>query len=255
MENSNLQKLIEKTAPLINELKQHRIYSKITNMNSLKIYMEHHIFASWDSMSLLKSLQSLLAKNEILWIPSNNKIATRYINELILEEESDILPDGQTLSHFELYLNAMKEIGASTKQIETILDRVECGENLIENLTKDMDIPNFVTDFMKTTFAISKSGSLSKIASTIYFARENLIPVIFPGTLEFIEGNRDEYISFEFYVKRHIELDSGSHSILAKNSLLAICGNNEPLWRDAETAALDSLKARINLWNGIADKL
>ena len=42
----------------------------------------------------------------------------RLINSIVLEEESDVDADGNPSSHYEMYLDAMKQSGANTGPIE-----------------------------------------------------------------------------------------------------------------------------------------
>ncbi len=254
MNNKYFFKLKEEINPIINKLNTHEIYSSINSLEALQIFMEYHAFASWDSMSLLKSLQRKLTLNKIIWVPSNN-IATRYINELMLEEETDIYL-GKPISHFKLYVEAMKEVGASTILIDGAVSIAEIGTSEINEILKEIRVPEFVRQFLDVTFnKVIDSNSLPAIASSIYFARENLIPEIFPGILHNINKSHLDFPFFKYYLERHIELDSGSHSELAENTLISACGNDENSWREAKQSAIDSLNARLYLWDGILNEI
>ncbi len=253
MENKFFEEIVKELQPLISELNNHKIYSSINSIDSLRIFMEYHAYASWDSMSLLKALQKVLTINKTIWIPPNN-IASRYVNELILEEESDMI-NGQPISHFELYLKAMEDVGADTTKINKAVQIARSNNSSINEVYAPLGVPDFVKSFLDTTFEIIESDSQAEIASSIYFARENLIPVIFPELLKNIKASNLSFENFTFYLERHIELDSGSHSILAKNTLLTICDNSKSLWSEAHISAQKSLKARIKLWDGIYSKI
>ena len=49
-----IQKAIE---PLRQQIVNHKVYAAISNPEELKTFMQHHVYAVWDFMSLLKSLQ------------------------------------------------------------------------------------------------------------------------------------------------------------------------------------------------------
>ncbi|WP_452600626.1 DUF3050 domain-containing protein [Pontimicrobium sp. MEBiC06410] len=255
MKNKYLLEIEDELSILKNKLNQHPIYRKIKTIEGLRVFMEHHVYASWDSMSLLKNLQKSLSNNTIYWVNSKHKIATRYINELMLEEESDLDPDGNPISHFELYLESMEEVGANTDDIKKFINAINTG-NGINFAIRKTQLPKHISDFLNTTFDIIKSDSGPKVASSIYFARENLIPVIFPGFIESLKDiDIDKFKLFKFYLDRHIFLDSGTHSDWSRETLISICGNNKEKWSDARKSALDSVYARIKLWDGINDAI
>src|SRR5258706_12052917 len=91
----------------------HPIYGALKNHDAIVTFMEHHVFAVWDFMSLLKSLQRNLTCVELPWVPTGPTGSRRLINDIVLVEESDLLGGG-FISHFELYLNGMDEAGADT---------------------------------------------------------------------------------------------------------------------------------------------
>ena len=91
------------------ELVNHNIYNNIKTIDDLKLFMENHIFAVWDFMSLLKGLQVNLTCTTNPWTPVENTEAARFINEIVLEEETDEIKEHHITSHFELYLESMKK--------------------------------------------------------------------------------------------------------------------------------------------------
>ena len=66
--------------PLKENLESHPIFSKLNSLNELKIFMEHHVFAVWDFMSLLKKLQQMYVPHGSPWIPNSNGNIVRFIN-------------------------------------------------------------------------------------------------------------------------------------------------------------------------------
>ena len=83
----HIKKVIE---PLRQEIINHKVYSVINDIDDLKIFMEYHVFAVWDFMSLLKSLQNNLTCTNIPWFPVGSAETRYLINEIVAGEESDI---------------------------------------------------------------------------------------------------------------------------------------------------------------------
>ena len=202
--------------------------------------MEHHVYAVWDFMSLLKALQSILTCTSSPWKPVGDKKIRRLINSIVLEEESDVDLYGNPASHYEMYLDAMKQSGANTSPIESFVANVSAS-----NIPK---VNNEIDDFLKSTFDVINSEKAHKIAAAFTFGREDLIPDMFTAIVEEYNTN-NKLDKFVYYLERHIELDGGEHGPLALQLVSDLCGNDEVKWREAEEAAIESLVARKKLWD------
>ena len=81
-------------------------------------------------MSLLKALQNKLTCTTTPWLPIGNPEVRYLINEIVVAEETDLALDGSRQSHFEMYLDAMQQCGASTTQIISFLQNVNETKNI-----------------------------------------------------------------------------------------------------------------------------
>ena len=113
---------------LAERLAAHPLYDALRSLADLRVFMEHHVFAVWDFVSLIKAVQASIAPSRYPWAPPENPRLVRFINQLVLEEESDIAlgsePGNAYCSHFTSYCRAMREIGADTDTIERFVARV-----------------------------------------------------------------------------------------------------------------------------------
>ena len=55
--NDRIAEIKKRIEPLRQRIINHPIYGSINDIDSLRIFMQHHVYAVWDFMSLLKSLQ------------------------------------------------------------------------------------------------------------------------------------------------------------------------------------------------------
>src|SRR5690242_13944215 len=113
----------------------HPIYARLDGIGAIQTFLEHHVFAVWDFMSLLKSLQRNLTCVEVPWVPSGPTGSRRLINDIVLVEESDELRGG-FISHFELYVEGMTEAGADTSVVGSFLDLIRSGLTVSDALTR-----------------------------------------------------------------------------------------------------------------------
>jgi len=228
-------------------LKNHQMYSKIKNFDQLKIFMETHVFAVWDFMSLLKRLQNDLTCTSIPWKPRYvSKATTRLINEIVLGEESDLGPNGEAIDHFTLYLRSMDEVGASYTNLI----------NFLENYDYKFLTP-VQKEFVEYNLNLAMNGKSHEVAAAFFFGREKLIPDMFTSLLSDLRYNlqNNNFSNLIYYLERHIEIDGGEHSHKALDCLKDLCGNDEMKWNEAFQSGIKSLQNRINLWNEVEAKL
>ncbi|MDA0657823.1 MAG: DUF3050 domain-containing protein [Planctomycetota bacterium] len=252
---NQLQKIEQRLAPLKNALLNHRIYGEIDRVDVLRLFMEHHVFAVWDFMSLLKVLQRRICCVEVPWVPPADPQACHFINEIVLAEESDDDGRGGIASHFELYHRSMKQCGASTTGIDGLLCDLRRGIPVLTALASPT-VPVAARHFVQETFKIIGSGDLCAIASAFTYGREDLLPDVFQRVVDKLNmeaGGQLEY--FQYYLQRHIGLDGDEHGPIATRLLQSLCGADDALWEKAEQAAVDCLLARQELWTGIYDAI
>ena len=253
--HSNIDKINETISPLKSAIINHPVYEKIKDIEDLKIFMKYHVFAVWDFMSLLKSLQINLTCTSTPWFPKG-KANTRFlINEIVVGEESDVDPDGGRISHFELYLKAMKQCGSSTEAIELFIANLQETQSL-EKAFQASETPAEVQQFVNYTFEIINSNKAHLQAAVFTFGREDLIPSMFISLLNEMQNPEPERTNlFKYYLERHIEIDGDHHSHLALEMTAELCETNHQYWEEAEIAIINSLKARIELWNGAHNEI
>ena len=111
---------LDHLTPMRERLASHPIYASLRSLDDLRVFMHHHLFAVWDFMSLVKYMQQHLAPARVPWLPGGDTTLKRFINQLVLDEESDLAPGGEGagyLSHFELYVRAWSEIGGDASLV------------------------------------------------------------------------------------------------------------------------------------------
>ena len=242
-------------APYREQIINHKVYNAIKDLEDLKVFMQYHVYAVWDFMSLLKTLQNNLTCTSVPWFPTGDA-ATRYlINEIVNGEESDIDEMGIRKSHFEIYLDAMAQCGADTTPIHTFT-------NVLRN-SKDFEAAFVAAGtyqeaaaFVNFTFQIIDSAQWHLQSAIFTFGREDLIPSMFYSIAKDIDRRFPDSISkFKYYLERHIEVDGDHHSHLALQMTANLCGTNEAYWMEAEKATITSLQKRIKLWDGVYNQI
>lgn len=248
--------------PLREQLKHHALYDHLKSLHDLQTFMAQHIFAVWDFMSLLKALQLHLSCTQVPWMPTADPVSRRLINEIVLGEESDALPDGRVISHFEWYYQSMKDCGANTEGIDRLLlelktQQARSPETVLEILKQQYDqghLREQTYRFLESTWQVLASGKPHCIAAAFTLGREDIIPTMFHELVTEHSQQHPELKDFVAYLERHIELDGDSHGPLALRMLDMLC-QTETQWQEAKAAAKAALEARILLWDGILTEL
>ncbi len=234
-------------APLRARLTAHPLYAAIRTPAQLRIFMASHVFAVWDFMSLLKALQSRLTCTTVPWTPTRFAESRRFINEIVLGEESDHF-DGRAISHFELYLEAMEQAGADTAPILATLASIAA--NTFD--PAKIVAPPAAQAFVAETFRVIDSGNLAATAAAFTFGREDVIPDIFRELVRDLNAQHHGQLdTFVWYLERHIEVDGEDHGPLSLRMVADLCGDDDRLWEEAATAAESAIVARLGLWDGI----
>ncbi|MEX0728403.1 MAG: DUF3050 domain-containing protein [Planctomycetaceae bacterium] len=245
------QSLLTTIEPVRRILLQHPVYRDMRDVAALRTFMEYHVFAVWDFMSLLKALQQRLCCVSIPWLPKETADCGRLINEIVLGEESD--EDGRDgfASHFTLYHRAMTTFGTDTSKIDRFLAELRRGQTVSQSL-KNIGAPEAIRYFVEHTFDVINSGDVCRMAAAFTYGREDLLPGVFQKIVDELNGVTDgRLIELKYYLKRHIDLDGGEHGPMAARLVSSLCGDDEDNWRNAIDAAEAALHARIRLWDGI----
>lgn len=249
---------LDSIAPLQAELEAHPVYSALTGIEDLQVFMQHHIYSVWDFMSLIKFLQTHLAPTTWPWVPRGNASVRHFINSLVLEEESDVAgPSGEAgqayTSHFELYCQTMSEIGTSAEIALTFINTV---------VDKGIDValdagiaPGPSEAFMRTSFGFINSGKPHVVAAALALGREHVIPGMFRSFLARMDISEQQAPAFHYYLNRHIHLDEDFHAPLSLKMLDELCAGDTQRIAEAGQAAQDALLARLKFWDGVVAAL
>ena len=274
-----------------NELEFHPLYLRVQDGDSLRVFMRTHVFAVWDFMTLAKALQRHLTCMELPWLPPADRESARFINEIVLDEESDEVRPGYPISHFELYLKAMEEQGADRAPIDAFIASLRKGAD-VEQALGSLPVRESARTFVRTTMALAL-GPAHEVASAFLFGREQVIPGMFmrlydAGAGQVVpegrlgrrvlsarrklsralnrsrvatelerraERHASPHAAFELYLKRHIELDGEEHGPMGARMLMRLCGDDALRWEQAEHAAVRAMSVRQALWDGVLEEL
>ena len=240
---------------LRDRLDAHPIYAALTSLDDLRVFMQHHVYSVWDFMSLIKYLQHQIAPARWPWTPLGDASVQRFINELVLEEETDVALPGQVghTSHFMLYLAAMREIGADADTPMRFVEQV-ADKGIAAALQSGLPpVPSM--EFTRTTFEFIDSGKPHTVAAALALGREHVIPAMFRALLARMTVSAEQAPSFHYYLNRHVLLDEDFHAPLSLRLLEVLCDEDATKWQEAEAAALHAVDARLQFWDGVMHAL
>jgi hypothetical protein len=253
--NDSIERIQRRIEPLRQQIINHKVYSVIEEVEDLRLFMQYHVYAVWDFMSLLKALQNNLTCTSVPWFPKGSADTRYLINEIVIGEESDVDSEGNRKSHFELYLDAMQQAGADTVAIETFIGELRQNGDFQQAFAQS-GTPQAARDFVNYTFEIIGSNKPHLQAAIFTFGREDLIPGMFISIVnDMHRAFPDSIGTFKYYLERHIEVDGDHHSQLALQMTANLCGQNEQFWQEAEEAVVQCLEKRLGLWNGVYEEI
>lgn len=235
-------------------LEDHPVYQAVSSVSDLQCFMQHHVYSVWDFMSLIKYLQSEIAPARAPWSPKGDASVRRFINELVLEEESDETNiEGEFSSHFELYLRAMTEVGADTSVISNFIQTLDSSG--IEKALSLKEVPAASRAFTTKTFEFIQADKAHQVAAALALGREHIIPGMFRSILGRTGVTEKDAPIFHFYLNRHIHLDEDFHAPLSLRLLNNLCQGDAVKIEEAIEAANAAVNARLVLWDGVLEAI
>ena len=249
----NLENNKKKLDDLKQKITAHPLFANKLEPKQICKFMESHIFAVWGFMSILKTLQKKITPNNLPWMPNRNTKngLVNFVNEIILCEESDFIEGIGYISHFEIYLMAMKNIGAKTDQIDKLTSKIsEKGYN--EKYIDDVDTSDDVKSFLKHDLDVSMNGTLPEIVGAFTLGREKVIPNMFSYILPVIEETSASKHLIT-YLERHIDIDGDRHGPLSMKLLDTSCDKKELSL--AYATAVKSLELRLSVWDKVYEDI
>ena len=240
-----------KVTELRRQLTAHPMYSRLDCVRNIRRFMEAHVFAVWDFVSLLKALQRALTCVDLPWVSREDSQLTRLVNEIVLGEESDKDGRGGFRSHFELYREAMAEFGADRTSIDRFVGDLRAGRPW-EQALADARVPPYIEQFVRNTLSVALSGQVHRVAAAFFYGREDVIPDMFRTCLPTMERHTSQTLDrFSYYLARHIEVDGETHGPLARRMMLKLCGDDRVRHCEAIETATAALRSRLALWDSV----
>lgn len=236
---------------LVARLGRHPLYGAIRSRDTLRVFMEHHVYAVWDFMSLVKAFQAQAAPSAVPWMPPRHARLAAFTNQLILEEESD--KQFGYVSHFEIYCRAMAEVGADTAPSTRFIARVQ--DDGLEAALNDPVVPGPARRFMRFTFEVIGRNRLHELAAVLAYGRETVIPDMFRSLLGQPDTGPELSPTLHRYLERHVQLDGEDHGPLSVRLVEESCGRSAAKYAEAMDVAIQAIDARLELWDGIYQEL
>jgi hypothetical protein len=254
--NPNINRLEQILSPLQLKICNHKVIQQLTNQAAIQCWMQHHVFAVWDFVCLIKALSGRIIQHNPPWFSPKDPESVYLMQQILMEEESDQLPDGQTHgSHFNWYLQAMAQCGADTQPICNLLRFLQNQTVRLTTALDAIELPKVSKAFVRHTFSLFDQPT-EVLAAAFVYGREAMTPGLFSALQRQIQDNQIAHCELlQAYLVRHIELDGEEHLPKAQRMLINLCGEDGEKWRRAENAAVSALQARGDLLTGIQTAL
>lgn len=242
-------------------LKLHPLAAAIRGLPALRVFMEHHVFAVWDFLVLAKALQWQLSEASGSGRIPGHAAAFAVINRIVAEEECDEAPPNPLgashLSHLQIYLLAMAEVGASTASIQRLMERWRRIEPwtispaALTGVLEGLTIPEPSRRFMAFTFEMIGSHEALPMAVAFTHGRELLVPTLFEALLDRAVTPPSRFPLLQWYLERHIAMDGDDHGPSSLAMVSDLCGGSAIKLSSARMITSRTIEARRQLWDGI----
>jgi hypothetical protein len=153
-----------------------------------------------------------------------------------------------------MYLAAMAEIGAPTEAIESFIGHLRNGSP-VEDALHLIRAPQAVCSFVLATLHTACHGPTHEALGSFFFARENAIPQMFQFLLNSWAVDPRTVPMFNYYLQRHIDVDSDSHGPATEAIILETLGDKDGEWIAMLRAGQHAVDSRVRMWDALADKL
>jgi hypothetical protein len=233
-------------------LENHKLYESIVDEQSLRLFMEHHVICVWSYSYLLREIHQEMVASIHPLNSQSQKEAIRLVSEMILEEEVEEQQDGTLVSHLEIYLEAMQDLGANISPIVSFFDLQDSGQNW-QTALKHARFPSAAGRYARRMDRIAQ-GPLHERAAALFYEGEPFIPDAFLLRLGQLGGGIKIGRLLDYF-ERHIEGLKRPGFSATGRLVEILCGEDEQMGIEAERAAEEAMKNRVELWNHLAEKL
>ncbi len=235
---------------LRDDIIRHPIFHELKSKDALKKLFEVQVFFSWEYMQFVKCIQAEYSHGAVPWIPGKDSIVNRYLNELLLKEESYLNSEGLPISHFELCMLAAQELGINDQDIQMFLSVLVEGD--IKKAIDKCDTNFTLKRMLLDSCQIIEGKNLSEIAGVLLFAKQDLIADYF----ELINENtkpifsEKEYPYLLSYLNEHLNVKYDIRQIFPR-----IAGDDYIVWDIGAKAAITSLRNRKSVLDYVYKQL
>ncbi len=229
-------------------LETHKLYERVSDENALRTFVEHHVICVWSYSFLLRNIYQELVSVIHPLNSQGQKEAIRLISEIILDEEVEEQHDGSLMSHMEVYMEAMQDLGADLGPIVTFFDMQDAGADWQDAL-EAAEFSPAITEYARCIGSFFKRP-LHERAAILFYEGEPYIPDQFLSKLGLLSSKHRTHRLLDYF-ERHIEGLKRPGFSAAGRLVEIFCGDSDAFNEAAEKAAECAMKARIEFWNQV----
>lgn len=244
---------LEEIKHLSSKLASHPLFHSVKTPADVRVYLEYQVWCVWDFMALLKAIQTHFLSSSINWTPPVDAMTGHYIYDMLLSEETDIdETGGKRSSHFETYLRGMTQAKADRTAIDRFISELRKGKK-VEAALALANPPAASRDFVKVTLKIAR-GPIHGAVAAFCLSREGIIPDMFTTFLRNL-AVKEKFSIFEWYLRRHVAVDSESHGPQSAQLFQHVVGNDKRKLAESLAAVQEALTARLVFLDKICETL